>query len=46
MKIDLEELSGVVMVLILHLTNACINVINHISKEMKNILVRKIISFK
>jgi hypothetical protein len=31
---------------ILHSTNACINIINHISKEMKNILVCKIISFK
>jgi hypothetical protein len=42
MDIDLQELNGVDMGRILHSKNACINII----KEMKNILVRKIISFK
>jgi hypothetical protein len=46
MEIDLQELNGVDMGRILNSTDACINIINHISKEMKNILVRNIISFK
>jgi hypothetical protein len=46
MEIDLQELNGVDMGQILHSTNVCINIINHISKEMKNILVHKNISFK
>jgi hypothetical protein len=46
MEIDLQELNGVDMGRILHSTNACINIINIISKEMKNILGRKIINFK
>jgi hypothetical protein len=46
MEIDLQELNGVDMGRILHSTNACINITDHISKEMKNILVRKIISLK
>jgi hypothetical protein len=39
MEIDLQELNGVDMGRILHSKNACINIISHISKEMKNILV-------
>jgi hypothetical protein len=46
METNLQELNGVDMERILHSVNACINIINHISKEMKLILVRKIISFK
>jgi hypothetical protein len=46
MEIDLQELNGVDMGRILYSTNACINIINHISKEITNILFRKIISFK
>jgi hypothetical protein len=46
MEIDLQELNGVDMGRIIHSTNAFINIINHIGKEIKNILVCKIISFK
>jgi hypothetical protein len=38
MEIDLQELNGIDMGQILYSTNAHINIINHISKEMKNIL--------
>jgi hypothetical protein len=38
MEIDLQELNGVDMGRILHSTNACINTVNHIKKEMKKYL--------
>lgn len=42
-EIDLQELNGIDMGHILHSTNACINIIKHISKEMKTAIVANII---
>jgi hypothetical protein len=44
MEIELQELNVVDVGQTLHSRNACLNNINHISKEMKNNLVCKIIS--
>ncbi|KAK0048443.1 E3 SUMO-protein ligase [Biomphalaria pfeifferi] len=42
-EIDLQELNGVEMGRILHSTNACINVVNHISCEMRKKLFQEIV---
>lgn len=42
-EVDLQELNGVDMGRILHSTNACINIVNHISDEMKKNLVKDIV---
>ncbi|XP_066475289.1 E3 SUMO-protein ligase KIAA1586-like [Tiliqua scincoides] len=42
-EIDLQELNGVEMGRILHSTNACINIVNHISEEMRKTVVKKIV---
>jgi hypothetical protein len=45
-EIDLQEPNGIDMGRILHSTNACINIVNHIGNEMRTILIRKIIDSK
>lgn len=42
-EIDLQELNGIEMGRILHSTNACINVVNHISCEMRKKLAKEIV---
>ena len=42
-EIDLQELNGVKLGRILHSTNACINIVNHTSEEMKKTVVKEII---
>uniref|UniRef100_A0A8D2KSJ0 HAT C-terminal dimerisation domain-containing protein n=1 Tax=Varanus komodoensis TaxID=61221 RepID=A0A8D2KSJ0_VARKO len=42
-EIDLQELNGVEMGCILHSTNACINIVNHISEEMRKTVVKEIV---
>jgi hypothetical protein len=42
----LQELNGIDMGRILHSTNACINIVNHIGNEMRTTLIRKIINSK
>ena len=43
-EIDLQELNGLNMGRILHSTNACINIVNHIAEEMRKNLTKKIVS--
>uniref|UniRef100_A0A8C8RJZ3 HAT C-terminal dimerisation domain-containing protein n=1 Tax=Pelusios castaneus TaxID=367368 RepID=A0A8C8RJZ3_9SAUR len=43
MEVDLQELNGVDMGCILHSTNACINIVNHISIEMRKNMVKEIV---
>jgi len=43
-EIDLQELNGLDMGRILHSTNACINIVNHIAEEMRKNLTKKIVS--
>jgi hypothetical protein len=45
-QVDLQELNGIDMGRILHSTNACINIVNHIGNEMRTTLIRKIIDSK
>lgn len=45
-EIDLQELNGVNMGRILHSTNACINIVNHITQEMRKNLVNEVIRSK
>ena len=42
-EIDLQELNGVEMGRILHSTNACINIVNHTSEEMRKTVVKEIV---
>lgn len=42
-EIDLQELNGLNMGRILHSNNACVNIINHISAEMKKHIVQEVI---
>ena len=42
-EIDLQELNGVEMDRILHSTNACINIVNHTSEEMRKTVVKEIV---
>ena len=43
-EVDLQELNGLDMGRILHSTNACINIVNHIAEEMRKNLTKKIVS--
>ena len=45
-EIDLQELNGVEMGRILHSTNACINIVNHVSDEMRKNMVKEIVQSK
>jgi hypothetical protein len=45
-EIDLQKLNGIDMMRILHSTNACTNIVNHIGNEMRTTLIRKIIDSK
>lgn len=45
-EINLQEMNGLDMGRILHSTNACINIVNHIGTEMRKALVSKIIESK
>jgi hypothetical protein len=40
-EIDLQEPNGIDVVRILHSTNACINIVNHIGQEMRKKIVYK-----
>ena len=42
-EIDLQEVNGVEMGHILHFTNACINIVNHTSKEIRKTVVKEIV---
>ena len=42
-EIDVQELNGINMGRILHSTNACINIVNHIAVEMKSTVIKNII---
>ncbi|XP_065675613.1 E3 SUMO-protein ligase KIAA1586-like [Hydra vulgaris] len=46
MEIDLQEINGVEMGRILHSTNACINIVNHIGNEMRKKIIAKVIKSK
>jgi len=46
MEVDLQELNGVDMGCILHSTNACINIVNHISIEMRKKMAKEIVRCK
>ena len=46
MEIDLQEMNGIDMGRILHSTNACINIVNHISTEMRQKLVKEVVNSK
>jgi hypothetical protein len=45
-EIDLQELNGIYMERILHSADACTNIVNHISTEMRKALVNEIIGSK
>ncbi|KAJ8892355.1 hypothetical protein PR048_004935, partial [Dryococelus australis] len=45
-EINLQELNGTDMGRILHSTNACINIVNHIGKEMRKVLEKEILDSK
>lgn len=44
-EIDVQELNGINMGCILHSTNACINIVNHIAVEMKSTVIKNIIEW-
>ncbi|XP_065662771.1 E3 SUMO-protein ligase KIAA1586-like [Hydra vulgaris] len=46
MEIDLQEINGVEMGRILHSTNACINIVNHIGNEMRKKINAEVIKSK
>ena len=46
MEIDLQEMNGIDMGCILHSTNACINIVNHISTDMRQKLVKEVVNSK
>lgn len=45
-EINLQELNGLDMGCILHSTNACINIVNHIADEMRKTLISNILNSK
>jgi hypothetical protein len=45
-EIDSQELNGIDMGRILHSANACTNIVNHISTEMRKTLVNEITNQK
>ena len=44
-EIDVQELNGINMGRILHSTNGCVNIVNHIAVEMKSTVIKNIIEW-